>query len=98
MANFKVGITVSRKVYTDVVVCLEAETLEEAKAKAIKNLDKKFAEKYCEEKVEEFFNKISFEKESWWEERSLEDWDVVYSSGEDYSDAVAHVDLTTKEE
>ncbi len=97
MAIFQVGITVSRKVYTDVVVRLEAESFVEAKQLAIKNLDKTFSEKYCEEKVNNFFNKISFDNENWWEEKSFEDWDVAYSSGEDYSDAVAHVDLTEKE-
>jgi hypothetical protein len=83
--------------YTDVVVRLEAESLAEAKKAAIKSLDKLFAESYCEEKVEEFYNKISFEKENWWEEKSFEDWDVVYSSGDDYSDAAAHIDLVKKE-
>lgn len=96
MAIFQLGITVSRKLFTDVVVRLEAENLIEAKKSAIKNLDKLFSENN-EEKIKEFFNKISFDKESWWEEKSFEDWDVVYTSGEDYSDATAHIDLVAKE-
>jgi hypothetical protein len=97
MGKFTVGVNVSRKVYTDVVVRVEAETLDEAKLKARLGLDKMFNEKYCEEKVNAFFNKVSFEKENWWEDMSFEAWDVIYSSGEDYSESEPHVDLTVKD-
>ena len=60
MAIFQVGITVSRKVYTNVVVRLDAEDITEANKLAIKHLDKLFCENYCEEKVEEFLSNIKY--------------------------------------